>query len=121
MQSVALLTLVYRRHTEQTHMDPTRSPRSAHSPPFMAGASIQKLQAQLAPAQSSQADQASCYTEGVMLRNPPAEPTEPEHTRARSHTHTHADLRGGKTFPITCTTNRDSLYPHKHSVSHTTL
>lgn len=57
-----------------------RPPRSTHSPPFMAGASIQKLQAQLAPAQSSQADQACCYTGGVRLRTATAEPTGLTHT-----------------------------------------
>ncbi|KAK2830146.1 hypothetical protein Q5P01_018077 [Channa striata] len=44
------------------------------------GSFIHKLQAQLAPARPSQADQASCYTGGVTLRNVPAEATEPANT-----------------------------------------
>lgn len=75
-----------RTHTEQTHVDHMRPRHATHSLPFMTGASIQKLRTQLAPAQSSQADQASCYTGGVALRKAPAEPTEPEHT----HIHTHS-------------------------------
>ena len=86
MQSVAPLTMMHRAHAEQTHMDHMRPSRSfTLSLPFMADAPIQKLQAQLAPARSSQAEQASCYTGGVTLRKAPAEPIEPAHT----HTHKH--------------------------------
>ncbi len=86
----------------------------------MAGASIQKLQAQLAPAQSSQADQACCYTGGVTLRNAPAEPTEPAHTQ----THTHWGFRGGKrNFICFPSLLQEIKKPHSptHSLSHTTL
>lgn len=52
---------------------------------FMAATSIQKLQSQLAPAQFSQEDQASCYMGSVMLWNAPAEPTKPMHVLVLVH------------------------------------
>lgn len=62
MQSVAMLT-----HLCTVHMLTPHHPGLNALTPFMAATSIQKLQSQLAPAQFSQEDQASCYMGSVML------------------------------------------------------
>lgn len=105
MQSVTQLMLMHHKHSEQTHIDHMRLSCSTLS--FMAGTSIQKLQAQLAPAQSSHSDQASCYN-----RRCDAEKSSSWTNRTSTHTHTHTPGLKGENL---CFTPPHTLCHTKHS------